>query len=183
MRHNRYAILNRYNTKNSHDQPHAGLSKSTFKTRIVPGNNTVQLSEPKKTELVSRSYLLSLNKAVQNTAKKICYWIIHYLFSFTYTFSNHSCNLFIYVDILFIAESFLLSIKDTIDTRYGSSICFINIHYSVRNRDFTQVPYRSCGNCPLNQTACLDKHCVSADGQRRGILTANRQMPGPGIQV
>lgn len=42
---------------------------------------------------------------------------------------------------------------------------------------------KSCGNCPLNQTACLDKHCVSADGQRRGILTANRQMPGPSIQV
>lgn len=42
---------------------------------------------------------------------------------------------------------------------------------------------KSCGDCPLNQTACLAKHCVSADGQRRGILTANRQMPGPSIQV
>ncbi|XP_029162349.1 laccase-1-like isoform X2 [Nylanderia fulva] len=42
---------------------------------------------------------------------------------------------------------------------------------------------KSCGDCPLNQTACLAKHCVSADGQRRGILTANREMPGPSIQV
>lgn len=42
---------------------------------------------------------------------------------------------------------------------------------------------KSCGDCPLNQTACLAKHCVSTDGQRRGILTANRQMPGPSIQV
>ncbi|XP_032672515.1 laccase-2-like isoform X2 [Odontomachus brunneus] len=42
---------------------------------------------------------------------------------------------------------------------------------------------KSCGDCPLNQTACLANHCVSADGQRRGILTANRQMPGPSIQV
>lgn len=43
--------------------------------------------------------------------------------------------------------------------------------------------YRSCGDCPRNETACLADHCVSADGQRRGILTANRQMPGPTIQV
>ncbi|KAG5325774.1 LAC4 protein, partial [Pseudoatta argentina] len=42
---------------------------------------------------------------------------------------------------------------------------------------------KSCGDCPLNQTACLANHCISADGQRRGILTANRQMPGPSIQV
>ncbi|XP_012535530.2 laccase-1 isoform X2 [Monomorium pharaonis] len=42
---------------------------------------------------------------------------------------------------------------------------------------------KSCGDCPSNQTACLTNHCVSADGQRRGILTANRQMPGPSIQV
>nr|XP_033190587.1 laccase-4-like isoform X2 [Bombus vancouverensis nearcticus] len=42
---------------------------------------------------------------------------------------------------------------------------------------------KSCGDCPQNETACLSDHCVSADGQRRGILTANRQLPGPIIQV
>ncbi|KAF3428281.1 hypothetical protein E2986_03713 [Frieseomelitta varia] len=42
---------------------------------------------------------------------------------------------------------------------------------------------KSCGDCTKNETACLSKHCVSADGQRRGILAANRQMPGPTIQV
>ncbi|XP_078036531.1 uncharacterized protein LOC144469770 isoform X2 [Augochlora pura] len=42
---------------------------------------------------------------------------------------------------------------------------------------------KSCGDCPLNETACLSNHCVSADGQRRGILSANRQLPGPTIQV
>ncbi|KAK0077223.1 hypothetical protein PV326_010199 [Microctonus aethiopoides] len=41
----------------------------------------------------------------------------------------------------------------------------------------------SCGNCPINKTACLADHCVPADGLRRGILTANRQLPGPSIQV
>ncbi|XP_043260071.1 laccase-4-like [Colletes gigas] len=42
---------------------------------------------------------------------------------------------------------------------------------------------KSCGDCLRNETACLSNHCVSADGQRRGILTANRQLPGPIIQV
>ncbi|XP_076392108.1 uncharacterized protein LOC100876484 isoform X2 [Megachile rotundata] len=42
---------------------------------------------------------------------------------------------------------------------------------------------KSCGDCPQNQTACLHNHCITADGQRRGILTANRQLPGPTIQV
>ncbi|XP_024876061.1 laccase-4-like isoform X1 [Temnothorax curvispinosus] len=46
-----------------------------------------------------------------------------------------------------------------------------------------QTLSKSCGDCLLNQTACLANHCISADGQRRGILTANRQMPGPSIQV
>ncbi|XP_043281770.1 laccase-4-like isoform X2 [Venturia canescens] len=42
---------------------------------------------------------------------------------------------------------------------------------------------KSCGDCPENKTACLADHCVSADGFRRGILSANRQLPGPSIQV
>ncbi|XP_057321757.1 uncharacterized protein LOC130665413 isoform X1 [Microplitis mediator] len=42
---------------------------------------------------------------------------------------------------------------------------------------------KSCGDCPANETACLGKYCVSADGHHRGILTANRQLPGPSIQV
>ena len=42
---------------------------------------------------------------------------------------------------------------------------------------------RSCGDCLKNETACLAKHCVTGDGLRRGILTANRQLPGPSIQV
>lgn len=42
---------------------------------------------------------------------------------------------------------------------------------------------KSCGDCPRNETDCMANHCVSADGQRRGIFTANRQFPGPSIQV
>ncbi|XP_033226148.1 laccase-like isoform X2 [Belonocnema kinseyi] len=46
-----------------------------------------------------------------------------------------------------------------------------------------QTLSKSCGDCPFNETACLAKHCVSADGRKRGLFTANRQMPGPSIQV
>ncbi|XP_043474717.1 L-ascorbate oxidase-like isoform X3 [Leptopilina heterotoma] len=46
-----------------------------------------------------------------------------------------------------------------------------------------QTLSKSCGECPHNETACLAKHCVSADGRKRGLFTANRQMPGPSIQV
>ncbi|XP_076753813.1 uncharacterized protein LOC143425148 isoform X1 [Xylocopa sonorina] len=42
---------------------------------------------------------------------------------------------------------------------------------------------KSCADCPQNETACLSNHCVSADGHRRGVFTANRQLPGPTIQV
>ncbi|XP_011307315.1 laccase-1 isoform X2 [Fopius arisanus] len=42
---------------------------------------------------------------------------------------------------------------------------------------------KACGNCLVNETSCLSKHCVSVDGYQRGILTANRQLPGPSIQV
>ncbi|XP_023707484.1 laccase-4 isoform X2 [Cryptotermes secundus] len=42
---------------------------------------------------------------------------------------------------------------------------------------------RSCGNCPHNASDCFRKFCVTADGFQRGLLTANRQMPGPVIQV
>jgi hypothetical protein len=42
---------------------------------------------------------------------------------------------------------------------------------------------RSCGDCPRNASDCFRKLCVTADGFQRGLLTANRQMPGPVIQV
>ena len=38
-------------------------------------------------------------------------------------------------------------------------------------------------NCPFNQTDCFRPHYVPADGFDRGILTVNRMMPGPSIQV
>ncbi|KDR11749.1 laccase-1-like isoform X2 [Zootermopsis nevadensis] len=41
----------------------------------------------------------------------------------------------------------------------------------------------ACGACPLNETSCFNPQCVTADGYERGILTVNRGIPGPSIQV
>jgi len=77
------------------------------------------------------------------------------------------------------AESSCLHVPSALSARRWSRLfdraCALRFHVFIL--------CRSCGNCPSNQTDCLANHCVSADGQRRSILTANRQMPGPSIQV
>ena len=42
---------------------------------------------------------------------------------------------------------------------------------------------QACYNCPYNITDCARPHCVSADGVSRAIMTVNRMLPGPAIQV
>lgn len=42
---------------------------------------------------------------------------------------------------------------------------------------------KACFDCPFNVTDCYRPHCVPADGASRGVLTANRRLPGPTIQV
>ncbi|XP_061164931.1 uncharacterized protein LOC133173877 [Saccostrea echinata] len=42
---------------------------------------------------------------------------------------------------------------------------------------------KACFNCPHNITDCARPHCVAADGTKRGIITVNRMVPGPGIHV
>lgn len=41
----------------------------------------------------------------------------------------------------------------------------------------------ACMNCPQSKTHCYNHGCVTGDGVERGILTFNRQLPGPAIQV
>uniref|UniRef100_A0A1B6LX09 Laccase n=1 Tax=Graphocephala atropunctata TaxID=36148 RepID=A0A1B6LX09_9HEMI len=53
---------------------------------------------------------------------------------------------------------------------------------------FTLEPYtsvgRACGNCTRNNVNdCYNKGCVIADGVERAVLTINRRLPGPSIQV
>lgn len=42
---------------------------------------------------------------------------------------------------------------------------------------------KACFDCPYNATDCDRPHCVAADGTKRGIITVNRMVPGPGIHV
>ncbi|XP_041471333.1 laccase-1-like [Lytechinus variegatus] len=42
---------------------------------------------------------------------------------------------------------------------------------------------RACFDCPCNQSDCERERCVAADGFRRPIVVANRQLPGPAIEV
>jgi hypothetical protein len=61
-----------------------------------------------------------------------------------------------------------------------------NIRLSRQTDDIKCGPIcidRSCGDCPHNASDCFRKFCVTADGFQRGLLTANRQLPGPVIQV
>lgn len=42
---------------------------------------------------------------------------------------------------------------------------------------------KACYDCPFNVSDCMRPHCVATDGHERPIVTANRRMPGPSIQV
>ena len=42
---------------------------------------------------------------------------------------------------------------------------------------------KACYGCPFNITDCYRPHCVAANGYPRYVQTANRQIPGPAIQV
>ncbi|XP_046548492.1 laccase-1-like isoform X2 [Haliotis rubra] len=42
---------------------------------------------------------------------------------------------------------------------------------------------KACYDCPYNVTDCYRPHCVAADGVGRGIITTNRMLPGPAVQV
>ncbi len=42
---------------------------------------------------------------------------------------------------------------------------------------------KACYSCPTNQTDCFRPHCVPANGVARSIITVNRMLPGPSIEV
>ncbi|XP_018575222.1 laccase-2-like [Anoplophora glabripennis] len=46
-----------------------------------------------------------------------------------------------------------------------------------------QTVNQDCQDCPENSTDCSSSYCTSAEGSLRGIIIANRQLPGPAIQV
>ncbi|KAK8727891.1 hypothetical protein OTU49_009506 [Cherax quadricarinatus] len=42
---------------------------------------------------------------------------------------------------------------------------------------------RACFNCPFNTTDCSRPECIAGDGVARPLITINRQLPGPSINV
>ncbi|OXU25591.1 hypothetical protein TSAR_001264, partial [Trichomalopsis sarcophagae] len=42
---------------------------------------------------------------------------------------------------------------------------------------------KACYDCPLNMTDCFRPHCLPADGVQKPVYVANRQLPGPTIEV
>ncbi|KAK3886723.1 hypothetical protein Pcinc_009154 [Petrolisthes cinctipes] len=46
-----------------------------------------------------------------------------------------------------------------------------------------QAMSRACYHCPQNKTDCERPECVTGDGTRRLIITVNRAVPGPPIEV
>lgn len=42
---------------------------------------------------------------------------------------------------------------------------------------------KACFNCPQVKSDCFRPHCAAADGIKRSIITVNRMIPGPVIEV
>ncbi|KAK3775407.1 hypothetical protein RRG08_013252 [Elysia crispata] len=42
---------------------------------------------------------------------------------------------------------------------------------------------KACHNCPFNESDCFRPHCIATDGVERGIISVNRILPGPAIEV
>lgn len=42
---------------------------------------------------------------------------------------------------------------------------------------------KACHNCPRNQSDCFRVDCVPGDGHERGLVTVNRKIPGPALEV
>uniref|UniRef100_A0A0P5ZF44 Multicopper oxidase n=1 Tax=Daphnia magna TaxID=35525 RepID=A0A0P5ZF44_9CRUS len=42
---------------------------------------------------------------------------------------------------------------------------------------------KACYDCPYKLEGCDRHHCIAADGVERGVVSINRQIPGPSIQV
>lgn len=49
--------------------------------------------------------------------------------------------------------------------------------------EYYTVMSKACFNCPFNKSHCESNYCIPGDGVTRTILTVNRQMPGPTIEV
>jgi FtsP/CotA-like multicopper oxidase with cupredoxin domain len=42
---------------------------------------------------------------------------------------------------------------------------------------------KACFDCPFNLTDCYRPQCITGTGIKRQLISVNKQMPGPAIQV
>jgi len=42
---------------------------------------------------------------------------------------------------------------------------------------------KACYSCGTRDSDCLRVHCIPADGRKKPIVTVNRRLPGPTVQV
>jgi len=42
---------------------------------------------------------------------------------------------------------------------------------------------KACYDCPYNLTDCERPDCITANGVERALISVNRMLPGPAIQV
>ena len=42
---------------------------------------------------------------------------------------------------------------------------------------------KACYDCPTNKTDCSRPNCIAANGVERALISVNRMLPGPMIQV
>nr|XP_023019016.1 laccase-1-like [Leptinotarsa decemlineata] len=62
----------------------------------------------------------------------------------------------------------------------GASPMICRYHFEV---EWYHSLSKACYNCPFNITDCFRPHCIPGDGTRRGVVTVNRKLPGPAIEV
>nr|BBC20925.1 laccase-like multicopper oxidase 3 [Nannophya pygmaea] len=55
-------------------------------------------------------------------------------------------------------------------------------HYKFTLENYVTMG-EACGDCPRNRTDCFEPNCVTADGYEKSVLTVNRMIPGPTIDV
>jgi L-ascorbate oxidase len=53
-------------------------------------------------------------------------------------------------------------------------------HFTI---EWYKVLSKACYDCPNNKTDCDRPHCIPADGVERMVMSVNRIIPGPQIQV
>ncbi|CAG9772968.1 unnamed protein product [Ceutorhynchus assimilis] len=55
-------------------------------------------------------------------------------------------------------------------------------HYNFEVENYYTMS-KACHDCPSNRTDCFKKDCIAADGHDRALVSVNRQIPGPSIEV